>query len=78
MEAEMAETSASMDYEHAAELRDQIVAIRSQLEGTTSNDVIKNFKTGAEKAARSLQLAGTIEANIRRCCSALLQNSACI
>ncbi len=49
MEAEMAEASASMDYEHAAELRDQIVAIRSQLEGTTSDDVIKRLKTGARK-----------------------------
>ena len=51
MEAEMAEASASMDYEHAAELRDQIVAIRSQLEGTTSDDVIKRLKTGARKGS---------------------------
>ncbi len=41
MEAEMAEASASMDYEHAAELRDRDCYIRSQLEGTTSDDVIK-------------------------------------
>ena len=51
MEAEMAEASVSMDYEHAAELRDQIVAIRSQLEGTTSDDVIKRLKTGARKGS---------------------------
>ena len=51
MEAEIAEASASMDYEHAAELRDQIVAIRSQLEGTTSDDVIKRLKTGARKGS---------------------------
>ena len=51
MEAEMAEASASMDYEHAAELRDQIVAIRSQLEGTTSDDVIKRLKTGVRKGS---------------------------
>lgn len=51
MEAEMEEASASMDYEHAAELRDQIVAIRSQLEGTTSDDVINRLKTGARKGS---------------------------
>ena len=51
MESEMADASASMDYERAAELRDQIVAIRSQLEGTTSDDVIKRLKTGARKGS---------------------------
>ncbi len=38
-------------FEHAAELRDQIVAIRSQFEGTTSEDVIKRLKTGARKGS---------------------------
>lgn len=51
MESEMADASASMNYERAAELRDQIVAIRSQLEGTTSDDVIKRLKTGARKGS---------------------------
>ena len=67
MEAEMAEASASMDYEHAAELRDQIVAIRSQLEGTTSDDVIK----GLERVVLT-QLEDVIEASTKRCCSAPL------
>ncbi|MFR8062306.1 MAG: UvrB/UvrC motif-containing protein, partial [Lancefieldella rimae] len=43
--------SADMDYERAAQLRDQIVRIRSQLEGTTSDDVIKRLKAGARRGS---------------------------
>ncbi len=50
-EAEMAEASASMDYEHAAGSGDQIVAIRSQLLKAPSDDVIKRLKTGARKGS---------------------------
>ena len=51
LEADMAQASADMDYERAAQLRDQIVRIRSQLEGTTSDDVIKSLKAGARRGS---------------------------
>lgn len=51
LEADMAQASADMDYERAAQLRDQIVRIRSQLEGTTSDDVIKRLKAGARRGS---------------------------
>lgn len=51
LEADMAQASADMDYERAAQLRDQIVRIRSQLEGTTSGDVIKRLKAGARRGS---------------------------
>ena len=51
LEADMAQASIDMDYERAAQLRDQIVRIRSQLEGTTSDDVIKRLKAGARRGS---------------------------
>lgn len=51
LEADMAQASADMDYERAAQLRDQIVRIRSQLEGTTSDDVIKRLKAGTRRGS---------------------------
>ena len=51
LEADMAQASADMDYERAAQLRDQIVRIRSQLEGTTSDDIIKRLKAGARRGS---------------------------
>ena len=51
LEADMAQASTNMDYERAAQLRDQIVRIRSQLEGTTSDDVIKRLKAGARRGS---------------------------
>lgn len=51
LEADMAQASADMDYERAAQLRDQIIRIRSQLEGTTSDDVIKRLKAGARRGS---------------------------
>ena len=51
LEADMAQASVDMDYERAAQLRDQIVRIRSQLEGTTSDDVIKRLKAGARRGS---------------------------
>lgn len=51
LEADMAQASTDMDYERAAQLRDQIVRIRSQLEGTTSDDVIKRLKAGARRGS---------------------------
>lgn len=51
LESDMAQASTDMDYERAAQLRDQIVRIRSQLEGTTSDDVIKRLKAGARRGS---------------------------
>ena len=51
LEADMAQASTNMDYERAAQLRDQIVRIRSRLEGTTSDDVIKRLKAGARRGS---------------------------
>lgn len=51
LEADMVQASTNMDYERAAQLRDQIVRIRSQLEGTTSDDVIKRLKAGARRGS---------------------------
>ncbi len=49
----MAEASASMDYEHAAELRDQIVAIRSQLRHHTQMMLSRGLKLVLERRARA-------------------------
>lgn len=51
LESDMAQASTDMDYERAAQLRDQIVRIRSQLEGTTSDDVIKRLKAGTRRGS---------------------------
>ena len=51
LESDMAQASTDMDYERAAQLRDQIVRIRSQLEGNTSDDVIKRLKAGARRGS---------------------------
>ena len=51
LESDMAQAYTDMDYERAAQLRDQIVRIRSQLEGTTSDDVIKRLKAGARRGS---------------------------
>lgn len=51
LESDMAQASTDMDYERAAQLRDQIVRIRSQLEGTTSDDIIKRLKAGARRGS---------------------------
>lgn len=51
LESDMAQASADMDYERAAQLRDQIVQIRGRLEGTTSDDVIKRLKMGVRKGS---------------------------
>ncbi len=41
---EMQEASEAMDFERAAHLRDQIVAIRTRLERTSADDVLANLK----------------------------------
>ncbi len=49
MEDEMASASASMDFEEAARLRDQVVKLRAQVEGSSEDDVLKDLKKTARK-----------------------------
>ncbi|MBP3885108.1 MAG: excinuclease ABC subunit UvrB [Olsenella sp.] len=51
LEDEMIQASADMDFERAARLRDQIVELRSHLEGTSAGDVIDRLKAGARKGS---------------------------
>ncbi|WP_315898116.1 excinuclease ABC subunit UvrB [Berryella wangjianweii] len=51
MEDQMAEASTSMDFEEAARLRDQIVKLRSQFEGTTEEDALAGLKKTARKGS---------------------------
>ena len=51
MEDEMALASANMDFEQAARLRDQLVSLRAQVEGTTESDVLADLKKTARKGS---------------------------
>lgn len=51
MEDEMAAASASMDFEEAARLRDQVVKLRASFEGQSEEDVLKNLKKTARKGS---------------------------
>ena len=51
MQQQMADASAQMDYEKAAQLRDQIVELRGTLDGMSAQDVIDNLKKGARKGS---------------------------
>lgn len=51
MEDEMAAASASMDFEEAARLRDQVVKLRAQLEGSAGKDVLADLKKTARKGS---------------------------
>ncbi|WP_072369668.1 excinuclease ABC subunit UvrB [Thermophilibacter mediterraneus] len=51
LEEEMEVASEAMDFETAARLRDQIVAIRTHLEGSSADDVIARLKAGARKGS---------------------------
>ncbi|OUO35602.1 excinuclease ABC subunit UvrB [Olsenella sp. An290] len=51
LEEEMAVASEAMDFEAAARIRDQIVAIRTRLEGGSADDVIARLKAGARKGS---------------------------
>ena len=51
LEEEMAEASASMDFERAAKLRDQVVELRGALEGTSEEEVMARLKQGARKGS---------------------------
>ncbi len=51
MEDDMAAASADMDFEEAARLRDQVVQLRTQVEGTSEEDVLKELKRGARRGS---------------------------
>lgn len=51
MEEEMASVSESMDFEEAARLRDQVVKLRAQMEGTDERDVLADLKKTARKGS---------------------------
>lgn len=51
LEEEMVAASDAMDFEQAARIRDQIVAIRSAREGGTADEVIERLRKGARKGS---------------------------
>jgi len=51
LEEEMASASADMDYEEAARVRDQLVELKTQIEGTTADEVISRLKANARKGS---------------------------
>ena len=51
LEDEMIQASADMDFERAAQLRDQVVALRSRLEGKSADDVIARLKATDRKGS---------------------------
>ncbi len=51
LEEEMAAASASMDFEEAVRLRDQVVRLRSQVEGESEADVLAKLKKNARKGS---------------------------
>ena len=51
MEDEMAAASANMNYEEAAHLRDQIVKLRANIEGSTEEDALAALKKTARKGS---------------------------
>ena len=51
MEEEMAAAAAAMDFERAAQLRDQLVALKAALEGETEEDVIRQLKKTDRKGS---------------------------
>lgn len=51
MEDDMATASQDMDFEEAARLRDQVVKLRMQVDGSSESDVLANLKKGARKGS---------------------------
>ena len=51
MEEEMIAASANMDFEEAARLRDQVVKLKAQLEGSAEKDVLADLKKTARKGS---------------------------
>ncbi|MBO4365772.1 MAG: excinuclease ABC subunit UvrB [Eggerthellaceae bacterium] len=52
MEEEMARASAEMDFEQAARLRDQVVKLKAQVEGSTEEDALASLRRSARKGSR--------------------------
>ena len=52
MEDDMAQASKDMDFEHAAQLRDNIVKLRAQVEGTSEEDALAGLKKQARKGSK--------------------------
>ena len=51
MEDEMAEASKNMDFEQAAQIRDQVVNLRASFEGTSEEDALAGLKKQARKGS---------------------------
>ena len=51
MEEEMIAASEALDFEQAARLRDQVVKLRAEIEGSETDDVLTRLKTGARKGS---------------------------
>ena len=51
MEDDMAAASREMDFERAASLRDQVVQLKAQFEGSSEDDVLKELKRSARKGS---------------------------
>ena len=51
LEEEMAAASANMDFEEAARLRDRVVSLRAQVEGSSEADVLAELKKSARKGS---------------------------
>ena len=51
LEEEMAEAAEKMDFERAAELRDQLVKVKASIEGTAEKDVLADMKKTARKGS---------------------------
>ena len=51
LESDMTAASEAMDFERAAQLRDQLVELRSRVEGTTEDEVMARLKAGARKGS---------------------------
>lgn len=52
MEDEMRAASSNMDFEEAARIRDQVVRLRSQYEGSSEDDVLAELKSTARKGSK--------------------------
>jgi len=51
MEEEMVAASEALDFEQAARLRDQVVKLRTEIEGTDTDVVLDRLKSGARKGS---------------------------
>ena len=51
MEEEMIAASEALDFEQAARLRDQVVKLRAEIEGSEADDVLTRLKSGARKGS---------------------------